>query len=140
MIEVPLSTQEQLRPILRRAIELLNEKLAPEQVRQMAAAFRTVCWEFKDVDVTMYLVLDGAEPAIRFAPSIEGDPQMAIGMESATLHDAAWERTSFGAAFISGKLKIKGLHPLKLTKFVPLLKPFLASYREAEEEFHGQGQ
>lgn len=139
-MEVPLPNPEQLWPILRRAIELLNDKLAPELIRQMAAAFRRVRWELKDVDVTMYLVLDDAEPAIRFAPSIEGDPQMVIGMESATLHDAAWGRTSFGAAFISGKLKVKGLHPLKLTKFVPLLKPFLASYCEAEEEFCGPVQ
>ena len=137
-IEMPVPTSEQLQEILRRTIELLNNKLDPKQIRQMASAFPTVCWNFTDNNVTIFLVFDNAEPSIQFAASIEGDSKMVIDMESKTLNDTAWGRSSFGTAFITGKLKIKGLHPLKFTKFVPLLEPFLASYREAQEEYYGQ--
>lgn len=131
---------EQLQPIMRRTIELLNEKLTIEEIRRIAGAFRSVMWTVRDVDVTVYLVMDDTVPAIRYADSLDEEAQVQIGVDSVTLHDAALGRTSFGAAFVSGKLKVKGLNPPKLGMFVPLLKPFLASYAEAEEESRGQRQ
>ena len=134
MTQSPPASGEELRNALRRTVELLNQKLDAPQLERIAAAFQTVRWEFDDLAMAVHLVSDQSGPALRFAPSIDGNPSITIGMSSTTLNDAAWGRTSFGTAFITGKLKVKGLHPLKLSKFAGMLDPFLASYREAREE------
>jgi putative sterol carrier protein len=137
MTQSPPATGEELQNILRRTVELLNDKLDPPQLERIASAFQTVRWEFNDLDTAVHLVSDQAGPALRYASSIEGEPSVSIGMSSKTLDDAAWGHTSFGTAFITGKLKVKGLHPLKMSKFASMLDPFLASYREAQEEANG---
>ena len=136
MTQSPPASGEELQNALRRTVELLNEKLDAPQLERIAAAFQTVRWEFDDLAMAVHLVSDQSGPGLRFAPSVDGNPSITIGMSSTTLNDAAWGRTSFGTAFITGKLKVKGLHPLKLSKFAGMLDPFLASYREAREEVH----
>ena len=127
---------EQLEQVMRRTIELLNGELTSDQIRHMASAFRSVKWESSDVGTIVYLVMDDTASVLRFPSTADEGPSVQIRMDSNTLHDTAWGRTSFGAAFISGKLRVSGLNPLKMTRLISLLKPFLSSYKKAEEEPH----
>ena len=131
-------TAEQLLFVLARSVEYLDSKLDPDQIVRMASAFETIRWNFTDVGLTMYIVFEKSTQRIVYASSVDGEVSMVVDIDSRTLHETAWGVTSFGAAFIAGKLKVKGVQPLKLTKFIPLLEPFLASYREAMEELYDQ--
>jgi len=128
-----LSSGKEFEKVLKETIERLNKKLTQEQIQGLAGAFQTVCWEFPDQSIKMILIINKHNPSIKYATSIDGKPQMSISTDTSVLDDAAYGRTSFGIAFITGKLKVKGLHPLKLRQFIPLLKPFLESYREVME-------
>ncbi len=128
-----LSSKKNTERVLKETIERLNKKLTQEQIQRLAEAFHIIFWEFPDQSITMHLVVDKHSQSVKYATSIDGEPQMRISMDTSVLDDAAYGRTSFGIAFITGKMKVKGLHPLKLRKFIPLLKPFLESYREAME-------
>jgi hypothetical protein len=74
---------------------------------------------------------------IRIIPKVADKPDVIVTLDASALHDSAYGKTTFGTAFVMGKLKVKGIPALKLRKFIPLLKPFLESYREAWEAYHG---
>ena len=130
-----LPNAQQLQMVMPQAIELLSRKLKPEQIREIAQVFQTLSWDFKDCALQVYLLLDEAGE-IRYVPDISAMPDATVTLDASTLHDAAYGKTTFGLAFVMGKLKIKGISALKLTKFIPLLEPFLESYREAWEAYH----
>jgi putative sterol carrier protein len=125
----------QLKSVMQKTIELLGRKLNSEQIKEIAQVFQTLCWNFKDYDFQGYLLLD-EHGQIRYLPSLSSEPDATITLSTSTLHDAAYGKTTFGTAFVMGKLKVKGISALKLRNFIPLLKPFLESYREAWEAFH----
>jgi len=121
--------------VFHHAIQLLRDKLTTEQKSRVAAVLPTVRWNFEDIDLVVDLQLRQDLPDISIARQAVRDPAMQITINRETLHDSAWGRTSFGAAFLSGDLRIHGLPPLALTRFIPLMKHMLASYREALEQF-----
>jgi putative sterol carrier protein len=114
----------------------LGQKLKPEQIEEIAQVFRTLCWDFKDRSFQAWFLLEKGK--IQLITDDSRVPDATITLDSSTLHDAAYGKTTFGAAFVMGKLKVKGIPALKLRKFIPLLKPFLESYREAWEGYHGK--
>jgi len=126
----------QLESVMQQTIELLGRKLKSEQIQEIAQVFQTICWNFKDRDFQVYLLLDESGQ-IQLITDVSGVPDATITLDTSTLHDAAYGKTTFGTAFVMGKLKVEGIPALKLRKFIPLLKPFLESYREAWEAFHG---
>ena len=133
LMKSALPTGKNFENVLKETIERVNKKLTQAQIQGLAGAFQTLYWEFPDLSMAMRLIVTKQGLFPSFPTSIVEEPHMRITTDSSVLNDAAFERTSFGIAFITGKLKVKGLHPLKLRKFIPLLKPFLESYREATE-------
>jgi len=131
------SSSKQLREILETMVRHLNTEVTADQIRKMTAAFTSVYWEFPDHAISIRLVLETDPPAIRLVDDLDGEPGMRIVSNCDVLHDAAWRRRSLGAAFIAGKLNVRGLNPLHLRRFVLLIKPLLASYRNAEEDYYG---
>lgn len=114
--------------ILARMIELLNARLAAEQRGQLAAAMPSIRWEFPDVGSLLHIVANS--DALRIAPGAAG-PTLFVRMSRATLEDAAFGRRSLGAAFLAGRIHVRGLSPARLREFILLVDPLLESYREA---------
>lgn len=133
--DMPMPNAQQLETVMQRTIELVGQKLKAEQIKEIAKVFPTLCWNFKDYALEVYILLD-EKGNIKYTPDSVGTHGASITMDTATLHGSAYGKTTFGRAFITGKLKIKGVPALKLTKFMPLLNPFLESYREAWEAYN----
>lgn len=126
---------QQLQSVMQRTIELVGQKLKAEQIREIAKVFPTLCWNFKDCALEVYILLE-EKGNLTYTPDSVGAHGASITMDTATLHNSAYGKALFGRAFITGKLKIKGVPALKLTKFMPLLNPFLESYKEAWEAYN----
>ena len=114
--------------VLSLMIERLNAKLAAVQRGQLAAAMPSIRWEFPDVGSLLHLVADA--DALRIADS-GGGSALFVRMSRATLEDAAFGRRSLGAAFLAGRVHVRGLSPARLREFILLVEPLLESYREA---------
>lgn len=114
--------------ILSRMIERLNARLAAVQLGQLAAAMPSIRWEFPDMGSLLHLVAD--PDALRIADASAG-AALFVRMSRATLEDAAFGRRSLGAAFLSGRIHVRGLSPARLREFILLIDPLLESYREA---------
>ena len=107
--------------------------MSAESVGKLYKIFKTLRWDFPDYEMSAYTVLD-AEGAFGYAESIEGAPDAHITMDAARLHQVVYGRGNMAKMFLSGQIKLKGVPMYKLMRFVPLLGPFLDSYREACEE------
>lgn len=114
--------------ILARMIERLNGRLAAVQRGQLAAAMPSIRWEFPDAGSLLHLVADA--DALRIADA-GGAAALFVRMSRATLEDAAFGRRSLGAAFLAGRVHVRGLSPARLREFILLVDPLLESYREA---------
>jgi alkyl sulfatase BDS1-like metallo-beta-lactamase superfamily hydrolase len=129
-----IPSKVQLKSVLKRTIERMNHRLNPEKIKEIAQVFQIFCWNFKDKNQKAYLLLD-KKGVIKYATRFDGEPDAIITLDSIILHNAAYNKTTLGTAFVMGKLKVKGISALRLRKFIPLLKPFLESYREAWEVY-----
>ena len=129
-----LPNAHQLQEVMQRTISLLAQKLSQEKIQEISQAFHSLCWDFKDHGIQVYLSISEAGQ-IKYVPDISTKPDVTVTLNASTLHDSAYGKTTFGLAFITGKLKLKGVPALKVTKFAPLLKPFLESYRQTWEEY-----
>ena len=117
--------------MLARMIGLIDTKLTPQQREKLAAAMPSIQWEFPDVGTR--LCLAAAEDGLRVADPVE-DPPFVVRMARTTLEDAAFGRRSLGAAFLAGRIHVRGMNPLRLREFIMLVDPLLESYREASLE------
>lgn len=118
--------------LLGRMIVLLDGRLTPRQRGQLAAAMPDILWEFPDVDGRLHL--RATATGLEVAPP-GGAPPFVVRMPRATLEDAAFGRRSLGAAFLAGKIHVRGMNPLRLREFIMLVDPLLDAYREAHREF-----
>ena len=71
--------------------------------------------------------------ALTVAEGVERPP-FTVRMSRETLEDAAFGRRSLGTAFLSGRIHVRGMNPLRLREFIMLVDPLLESYREASLE------
>ncbi len=118
-------------------MQLVGQRVPRSQLQEIATLFHTVCWEFPDYRFKSYFTLNG-EGEVRGYSQWNGPVDGTVIMDARTFHDAAFGKTSFGAAFLMGKVRVKGIPATKLGKFMPLLQPFLDCYQQAcEEEIHG---
>ena len=124
---------------IEQTIVLLNQKLAPVQVTQLASVFRTLVWTFPDVDIQLFLIVDVVQCELRIASNADDEPLMHLVMDSLVLRSAAYGQASLAQAFLCGRLKVKGANPMQLMKFMVLVQPFLESYRQASEDLDGTG-
>ena len=116
-----------------RTVAGLNVRLQSHQFLLLSKVFRTVSWRFQDLELQIFLVIDGDPHQLELRGEPGGDPTIHLAMESALLDSAIENKFSFAEAFMSGKLRVTGATPLQLTKFMHLLSPLLESYREALE-------
>jgi len=118
--------------IMRRTIEHVGDRLPVEQRRELAAVFRSLCWEFPDYGVKSYFLFDD-EAEVTYDDALPGGgaPDASVRMNAKTLHDVATGRTSFALAFVMGRLRVRGIPVRKLSRFTPLVDPFLDCYRDA---------
>ena len=114
--------------ILARMIALIDTKLSPVQREKLAMAMPSIQWEFPDVDTK--LCLAASMDALRVAEPVHHAP-FVVRMARSTLEDAAFGRRSHGAAFLAGRIQVRGMNPLRLREFIMLVDPLLESYREA---------
>ncbi len=124
--------------VMQRTIQLVGRNAPKSVLQELAEVFRSLRWDFQDCGLQIYLLVDQAGD-ISCLREWQGPVDSVFSMDAATFHQAAYGKTNFGAAFLMGKLRIEGISPLSLSKFTPLLKPFLDSYRQACAEFHGPG-
>jgi len=127
----PLSGASDFSDLLARMIGLIDEKLSASQREKLAAAMPSIQWEFPDADTK--LCLAATAEALRVAPPVEQAP-FVVRMARSTLEDAAFGRRSLGAAFLAGRIHVRGMNPLRLREFIMLVDPLLESYREAHLE------
>jgi hypothetical protein len=116
-----------------RTIAGLNVRLESHQILLLSKVFRTVSWRFQDLELQIFLVIDGDPHQLELRGEPGEDPTIHLAMESGLLDSAIKNKFSFAEAFLSGKLRVTGATPLQLTKFMHLLSPLLESYREALE-------
>ncbi|MDO8751407.1 MAG: SCP2 sterol-binding domain-containing protein [Dehalococcoidia bacterium] len=137
MPESPLPDSQLFPAVMERAMQLVGQKVPRSQLQEIATLFHTVCWEFPDYGLKRYfLVSDDGE--VRSAAHWSGVVDGVVTLDASTFHAAAFGKTSFGLAFFTGRLRVSGIHPVKLGKFMPLLEPFLESYQQACQELLGK--
>ena len=117
--------------LLGRMIELIDGKLTAAQRQKLASAMPQIQWDFPDVETKLCLAASPSELTVS-APVEK--PPFLVRMTRATLEDAAFGRRSLGAAFLAGKIHVRGMNPLRLREFIMLVDPLLESYREASGE------
>ena len=116
-----------------RTVASLNVRLESHQLLTLSSVFRTVSWRFDDLELQMFLVIDGDPHRLELRGEPGEAPIIHLVMDSGLLDSALDNKFSFVQAFLSGKMKVTGATPLQLTKFNHLLSPLLESYREAKE-------
>jgi len=126
-----VTERDEFSAILGRMIELIDGKLSPLQREKLAAAMPSIQWEFPDADTK--LCLAASTDALRVAAPVEHAP-FVVRMARSTLEDAAFGRRSLGAAFLAGRIHVRGMNPLRLREFIMLVDPLLESYRESHIE------
>ncbi|MFH1140636.1 MAG: SCP2 sterol-binding domain-containing protein [Chloroflexota bacterium] len=137
MTDNPLPDAQLFPAVMERTIQLVGQRVPRSQLQEIATLFHTVCWEFPDYGIKSYFTLNGQGEVRGFA-HWSGPVDGTVIMDARTFHDAAFGKTSFGLAFFTGKLRVSGIQPVKLGKFMPLLDPFLESYQQACQELDGK--
>jgi hypothetical protein len=122
--------------LLGRMIELIDAKLTAAQRRKLALAMPLIQWDFPDAETTLCLAASAGGLAV--SEPLDS-PSFLVRMARTTLEDAAFGKRSIGAAFLAGKIHVRGMNPLRLREFIMLVDPLLESYREASSEC-SQGQ
>ena len=117
--------------LMRRVIERLDRRLDAEQRRHLAAAMPAVLWEFPDAGTRVQLV---ATPTSLTCVTDGDAPPLVVRMPLASLEDAAFGRRSLAAAFLAGRITVRGMSPSRLREFILLVNPLLDSFREAALE------
>lgn len=136
MREVALPEPSSFVGVMERTIQLVGNSMPRETLRKVAQVFHTLRWDFQDYGVQVYFLVNDAGD-VSCARDWAGPVDSVIVMDASTFHNAAYGKANFGTALLMGKLRIKGVSPLSLSKFTPLLKPFLDSYQQACSEFNG---
>ena len=136
MREVTLPEPLSFLGVMERTIQLVGNNMPRETLQKVAQVFHTLRWDFQDHGVQVYFLVNDAGE-VSCARDWTGPVDSVIVMDAATFHNAAYGNAHFGTALLMGKLRIKGVSPLSLSKFTPLLKPFLDSYQQACSEFNG---
>lgn len=124
--------------VMRRTIELVGNAIPRDTLRKIAEVFNCLRWDFQDYGIQIYFLLNDAGE-VSFTTHCEDPVDSVIAMDADTFHQAAHGKGNLGTALLMGKLRIEGISTLSLSKFTPLLKPFLDSYRQACAEFHDPG-
>ncbi len=123
--------------MVQRAFDLLGEQLPPATVREIALVCRSLCWEFPDYGQRACLILSD-DGSLAYVGSLATPPDGTFRMDAALLHQAAFGDVSdIALAFITGRILVTGAPAEELGLFLPLLEPFLASYRRAYLEYCG---
>ena len=128
----PVPPKDSFPSVIQRTLELTGQKVPETSVRNLYKIFATLRWEFPDYGLSVYTVLDD-EGRFNYADSIVGNPDAEITLNAEQLHQVVYGRGNMPKMFLTGKIKLKGVPKLKLIKFVPLMGPFLDSYKEACE-------
>ena len=121
---------------MERTIQLVADNVPRGTLQKVAQVLGALQWDFRDYDLRIYFLVNN-DGVVSCAREWSGKVDSIIAMDAFTFHKAAWGETNFGTALVMGKLSITGISALGLTKFTPLLKPFLDSYRQACAEFNG---
>ena len=120
---------------MQRTIQLVGHKTPRTTLQKVAEVFRSLRWDFPDYGLQIYFLVNEAGD-VSCATDWQGQADSVLAMDAETFHQAAYGQTNLGTALLMGKLRIEGISALSLSKFTPLLKPFLDSYRQACTEFH----
>ena len=121
--------------VMQRTIQLVGHNAPRSSLQKVAEVFRSLRWDFQDYGLQIYFLVNEAGD-VSCATDWQGPVDSVLAIDAETFHQAAYGKTNFGTALLMGKLRIQGISALSLSKFTPLLKPFLDSYRQACTEFY----
>ena len=136
MREESLPGPQMFLEVMERTIQLVGQKMPRSTLQGVAEAFRSLRWNFPDYGLQIYFLVNEAGD-VSCATEWRGPVDCVLAMDAGTFHQAAYGKINFGAALLTGKLSIQGVSALNLSKFTPLLTPFLDGYRQAYNEYHG---
>ncbi len=136
MPDSPLPDAQRFPAVMERAMHLVGQRVPRSQLQEIATLFQCVCWEFPDYGLKSYFLVS-EDGEVRSATAWVGAVDGVVTLDARTFHDAAFGKTSFGFAFFTGKLRVSGIQPMKLGRFMPLVQPFLESYQQACQELCG---
>ena len=122
--------------VMQRTIQLVGRNAPRSTLQKVAEVLRSLRWDFQDYGLQIYFLVNEAGD-VSCATDWQGPVDSVLAMDARTFHQAAYGKTNLGTALLMGKLRIEGISALSLSKFTPLLKPFLDSYRQACTEYHG---
>ena len=122
--------------VMERTIQLVGQNVPQDTLQKVAKVLGALQWEFRDYGVRVYFLISSAG-VVSYSREKPSTVDSIITMDALTLHKAAYGKVNLGTALLMGKLSITGLSALNLSKFTPLLKPFMDSYRQACAEFNG---
>ena len=136
MTENGLPDSRSFLAVMERTIELVGQNVSRDTLQKVAKVLGVLQWDFRDYNARVFFLVNEAG-VVSCAREWPGTVDSIIAMDAVTLHKAAYGTENLGTALLMGRLSITGLSALNLTKFTPLLKPFLDSYRQACAEFNG---
>ena len=128
----PLPSKDSFTELMEKTLELTGQKIPPKSVRNLYQIFTSLMWEFPDYNISLYTILND-EGQFKYAKILNGKPDAHIILKAEQLHQVVYGRGNMPKMFLTGQIKLIGIPKLKLMKFVPLLGPFLDSYKEAYE-------
>jgi len=130
-------TCDEVMEVYKKTFELMRESAKKEDLEDVSEEFETLCIEFKDCGKKFCIAIsDEGEMSILEEPL--ANPDCTITTDVGTMHDLAMGTTNEVKAYLSGKIKIAGVSPLKIQKLLPKLGPLDECYKKALEEVQGE--
>ncbi len=134
MVEKPGKDEFPL--VLEKTFGLLKERASKEKLAEFSEDIEILCFEFPDVDKKIFLeISDDGDMTV--GTEEPGKVDCTVSMNSDIAHSILTGEKSQTAVYMTGKLKIKGISPLKFQKLYPKLGPLDECYEEAVSEVRG---
>jgi putative sterol carrier protein len=134
MVEKP--TKEEFPLVMEKTFGFVGDLTPKEGLAALSDVVETICFEFPDYEKKYFLTVN-SEGELTRSTEPPKKVDCTITMNSDTLHSLMTGKTSETSAYMSGKLKVKGISPLKLQKILPKLGPLDEYYEKAIAEVKG---
>ncbi len=134
MTEKP--TGEEFPIVMGKLFEHMKGQTIKENLIEFAKSVNTLCFEYPDLGKSFYLTVSPEGELIQSAEAPE-KVDCTVSMSTDTNHSIMMGETTQVKAFMTGKLKIRGINPMKLQQILPKLGPLDEYYKKALDEVRG---
>ena len=105
--------------VMQRTIQLVGHNAPRSSLQKVAEVFRSLRWDFQDYGLQIYFLVNETGE-VSSATEWQGPVDSVLAIDAGTFHQAAYGKTNFGTALLTGKLRIQGIPALSLSKFMIL--------------------